>query len=302
MKIDTNPSLYELKQHGSPRFPFQIYIVDYEGYSIANAHWHQELELQYLIHGELELCINGSNYSIKQGEGILINSNALHEIRTENRIEGARSAGILIYPGFIAPVNSSIFYEDVYPFVSNSAFSAFKFTDAAGWQQEALSLMRELIGWNAHGRRPKLRAHILVCLIWELLLKHNEQIPSAHEERKAFTSRERTRQMLKFIYDHYAEPLSVQDIADSAGVSRSECFRCFQKMIGKNPFRVLNEYRLEAAARLLQDTEFPVSEVGLRCGFNSQSYFGKKFREYYHKTPLEFRTAGKKIRAEERRR
>ena len=47
----------------------------------------------------------------------------------------------------------------------------------------------------------------------------------------------------------------------------------------------LNTYRLEMSLRLLKETERPISDVSLSCGFTSQSYFTKLFTERYHMTP-----------------
>ena len=95
--------------------------------------------------------------------------------------------------------------------------------------------------------------------------------------------------MLSFIYENYQNEISVEDIANAANISKSECFRCFRSMIEKKPIEFLNEYRLKKALELLTAADMPVTEVSLSCGFGHISYFGKLFREVYGMSPREYR-------------
>jgi AraC-like DNA-binding protein len=95
--------------------------------------------------------------------------------------------------------------------------------------------------------------------------------------------------MLLFIKLHYDEKLEVDDIAASAGISRSECFRCFRNQLSKKPIEFLNEYRLQQAAVKLKSTTKSICEIAQECGFVHQSYFGKQFKAFYHVTPAEYR-------------
>lgn len=97
--------------------------------------------------------------------------------------------------------------------------------------------------------------------------------------------KERTQEMLPYIHNHYQDSITIEDIAGAARISRSECFRCFQKYVCQKPFEYVISYRLRKAAELLKTTSLSVSEISTCCGFNYQSYFGKRFQEYYQMTP-----------------
>ena len=68
-------------------------------------------------------------------------------------------------------------------------------------------------------------------------------------------------------------------------MSRSKCCQLFKKYVNRTPMDFLNTYRLEMSLRLLKETERPISDISLSCGFTSQSYFTKLFTERYHMTP-----------------
>ncbi|MCU6712582.1 AraC family transcriptional regulator [Paenibacillus sp. J5C_2022] len=93
----------------------------------------------------------------------------------------------------------------------------------------------------------------------------------------------------RYMKEHYAQPLTLETIAAHCGINKHYLCRLFQKSERTSPLAYLRDRRVEAAVRLLRTTEWPVQEIGKRCGFDSPSYFGKVFREYMAMTPLEYR-------------
>lgn len=98
--------------------------------------------------------------------------------------------------------------------------------------------------------------------------------------------------MIQFIEDHYAEELSVGDIAAAGGVSEREAQRAFKGALGECPMEYLTNHRLFVASQMLKSTDATAGQVARDCGFSSQSYFARRFRERYGHTPSEHRRAG----------
>jgi AraC-like DNA-binding protein len=67
----------------------------------------------------------------------------------------------------------------------------------------------------------------------------------------------------------------------------------FKEAIGAPCIRYLIEYRLALAAARLQETDLPVTQIALDCGFQNSSYFNRAFKGHYHVTPSAYR---KKLR------
>ena len=95
--------------------------------------------------------------------------------------------------------------------------------------------------------------------------------------------------MLAFIHEHYAERLTLEDIADAAAVSARECLRCFRSGIDQSPVDYLLAYRLRTALKLLETTDLSVTRIAMDTGFGGSSYFSKMFRRTYGRTPVEHR-------------
>jgi AraC-like DNA-binding protein len=95
--------------------------------------------------------------------------------------------------------------------------------------------------------------------------------------------------MLGYIHTHYAEPLTVSQIAAASAISESECYRCFRKVLDTSPIDYLLQYRIRAAAGLLASPDRSVSDICFATGFNSPSYFAKVFRQELQCSPRKYR-------------
>jgi AraC-like DNA-binding protein len=97
---------------------------------------------------------------------------------------------------------------------------------------------------------------------------------------------------IAFIRGHLHEPLTVQTLADVAGLSRAHFSRVFKSCEGVCPAEyVLNE-RMRRAARLLVSGGASVKQISGDCGFEDPNYFAKAFRRTFGLSPTEFRTTG----------
>jgi transcriptional regulator GlxA family with amidase domain len=85
------------------------------------------------------------------------------------------------------------------------------------------------------------------------------------------------------------EPLSTDEIAQLAGVSRRQLERLFKQYLGALPSRYYLELRLQRARQLLRDTSYSIVQVGLMCGFSSGSHFSTAFGALFGNTPREER-------------
>ena len=111
---------------------------------------------------------------------------------------------------------------------------------------------------------------------------------AGHAE-KGTAQRRPIKTMLQFIQEHYAEDISVEQVASSASISPSECLRCFHDMIGTTPNQYLRDQRAQRAAELLCGTGLRVTEIAMQCGFQDASYFARAFRQVYGCGPTEYR-------------
>lgn len=100
-------------------------------------------------------------------------------------------------------------------------------------------------------------------------------------------------QIIELMEANLAEPLSLLEIADDAGLSRRQIERLFRQEMGRSPARYYLEIRLDRARHLLVQSSMPVVEVAVACGFVSASHFSKCYRELYNRSPQQERAERK---------
>ncbi|MEO0556902.1 MAG: helix-turn-helix domain-containing protein, partial [Bacteroidota bacterium] len=85
------------------------------------------------------------------------------------------------------------------------------------------------------------------------------------------------------------ETLTVDDLAEALGMSRSTLYRRLEGVLEGTPVDLLREARLGRAAALLDADAGTVSEIAYAVGFKSVSHFGERFRERYGVAPSAYR-------------
>jgi AraC-like DNA-binding protein len=89
-----------------------------------------------------------------------------------------------------------------------------------------------------------------------------------------------------------ANPPSLEQLAQAAGMSHVRLSRLFRKVYGKTVFHWLRDYRLASARCLLcGKCRWSITEVAFACGFSSSAHFAAAFREAYQCSPQDFRRA-----------
>ena len=266
------------------------YFHDYPKGSL-DWHWHKELEFAVVLSGKVNFYVNDTCLSLHNGEGIFVNSNCMHRGHTGE--EGGMPLLFMVSlpPESLAWEGSYLYENYVLPVIEDKDMAAFALRPDCEWHKRILAKLNSIYALSEHpGFAYELQLQTLLMDIWyQILLQRDqtrEEAAAALEQEK---SEQRVKDMLEFIHENYATDLSIQEIADSAGISKSECFRCFQNVVHKKPITYVNEYRIAKAMQLLEDTKLSVGEICHLCGFHHESYFGKWFRKAVNMTPLQYR-------------
>lgn len=84
---------------------------------------------------------------------------------------------------------------------------------------------------------------------------------------------------------NYSQSVRLAELADVAGFVPSYLSRIFKNEVGMTVSEYLGMLRCEQAARLLKETDLPVSEISAYVGYPDHNYFVKAFRKQYKMTP-----------------
>ena len=97
--------------------------------------------------------------------------------------------------------------------------------------------------------------------------------------------------LLEYIEKSYMKPITLADMAQVLGLSTNHFSALFREFFRQTPIDYLNSYRIERACLFLINSDYPVTEIAYRCGFNDSAYFAKVFRKFKNATPKKYRTS-----------
>jgi AraC family transcriptional regulator of arabinose operon len=102
-------------------------------------------------------------------------------------------------------------------------------------------------------------------------------------------SQARLAPVLTYIADHFADPLTLAELAMVAGVSPTHLCHLFSDSVGLSPLQYLQRFRMRRARQLLETTDLVVADIGRRVGFADPAYFSRAFRRTVEMTPSQYR-------------
>jgi len=120
------------------------------------------------------------------------------------------------------------------------------------------------------------------CIMGHLLFRENMSGAETSEES-------RIRNVSVWFRMHFAENVSIDEVAAANGMSRAAFFKAWKKNFDVTPSQYVIDLRLEAAARSLRETNVPISEIVKDVRFAGEYMFYRRFRQKYGMTPGEYR-------------
>lgn len=97
------------------------------------------------------------------------------------------------------------------------------------------------------------------------------------------------RQSLTFMNAHYAEQITVADVARHIGIDRSHFSRMFTQTVGMPPVKYLQKLRMDRGSDLLRSTSLSITEIALTIGYPDLYSFTRAFRNQFGIPPRKFR-------------
>lgn len=290
MQLQIDREQKEIKSHGSYGFPV---LVSYEKLSYFDTgefpwHWHPEIELTLVMEGKIAYQVNDALYDLKAGEGLFCNTNVLHSGRGLDTSD-CSYLSITFHPRLLYGYSSSVI-QDKYMnhILKSAALASIHFTQEVEWQKKVLERMEHIRMLDAeHPMSMELQMQIALLEIWQQIYEHVETEERSGTENGRDT--ERIRRIMEYIQKHYAEKITLEDLADQIHLCRSESCRLFKRYMNESMFDYLLGYRVERSLELLRQSELDVTQISGRVGFANPGYYSRIFKRKMGCTPLEFR-------------
>ena len=300
----SNRNVHEEIAHANSDYPVGVYYVEpgkmYMGY--VRWHWHEEIEINLVKSGSAEFTIGDEKVVVKEGQAILLNCNVFHSIKSCGN-DDCVLLSLVFHPNILFKIHTSTLATGyLNPITNDSKHRYLIFDRKDMWGRGALAYLSDIFDANfAQEFGYELTTKAYLCQLWVHLLKkfktgsvvstRQDNVPPVLSPDEA-----RIKDAIVYIQQHYTESVTLDDIAGSIHVSKSECCRCFKRAVKLTPFEYLMRYRiLQAADKILQNDRDTgsISELACSVGFNNTSYFNKLFKKYFNCTPTEYRKMSK---------
>lgn len=280
----------ELLPDFMPDFPYIASRVELDKFMgrFVPWHWHKTVELFYMESGVLEYDTPKGKRVFPAGSGGMVNSNVLHMTRPQAETEKNIQLLHIFDPSLIAGEQGSrIEQKYVTPIVTAPQVEIIALYPEDPAQARVLDCICKSFQLSEQDFGYEMKLRETLSDLWLQLLAMSRS--GLEEKRDYGKTNDKIKLMMIYIHEHYAEKISIAELAAAAFSSERECFREFHNCLHMTPVEYIKSYRLQMACHMLAKSLETITFISHACGLGSSSYFGKVFREYFGCTPIEYR-------------
>ena len=246
-------------------------------------HWHEDFQFIYVMDGKIKFLTLNKRIEVSAGQGIFINKNILHQVKQFMSCHYKSFVFPDYFLKFYFGSPAGIFVDSI---SENEGLEFYHFTGQNEWENTVLNLLQKLT--EMEEKKTEFYPYEILLILSTLWLTFRKNILLPPQQQENIVSI-RMQKFLNYIANHYAEDISLESLAKSGNVGKSECLRCFKASLQTTPYKYLMECRLSKAADLLKTTDLPIGVISENVGFHQVSHFGKCFKEKTGYSPRDYR-------------
>jgi len=277
-QLDVLSDLSEQISYNVPDIALHIHVEELKNFHkhTTACHWHPDIELCLPLKGGIDFFVNGEIYHVQAGQGIFVNSKRLH-YSFSARQHNCTYLCMTMNPYAYAKEHGAL-----------SAFLEEKFGMA---NDDVILLTNE---WELFSKIHKLHDStsdmlLMLSLAFEICATIYAKIKANPNNQLHSEHWMTIWKMTGFIHKNYADKILIDDIALAGAVSHTKCHELFNTNLNCTPIAYLTDYRIQKSCEILKNTSCLITEIAMRCGFQSSSYFTYVFRNETGMTPREYR-------------
>lgn len=231
-----------------------------ESSSIKDIHWHDVIELLYSIEGTATAVLNGQSIKLAPNELVIINSNKLHTLYSE---DGCEYVCMHIQPKVLT--SFGLPNLEIKPHINDL------------YIKDSINKVISSYNSKEYFYMQEIKALIIKMFIYlyRNCIESNEDIESIYD-KKHF---ELVKEIIRYVRIHFVEEISIDEICKSVAFSPSHISHCFKAVTGQTLMKYINYVRCENAKYLLKSGEHSVQDCAELCGFTTLSYFSRIYKQ-----------------------
>lgn len=245
-------------------------------------HFHNSYEIVFIKNGNGKIVIEGNEVSYNDGVLVFLGPCIPHFSFSNNTFEDNYEIVIHLEDEFVEQ-RLKLFKEfrELLPFIHASK----QFLVFSPKLKSKLAPKFEQIANDP----PMVQLISIFNLLYELSKSTPQKKIIKEQVSERYAKSKQVNKIFKFINENYHHKISTKDIAMYVGLTTNSFCRMFKTLTQKSFIGYLNEYRINRALKLLEETDDNISEIVYQCGFENLSYFSRTFSQLKGQKPIEYR-------------
>lgn len=282
-KMNTKPTLEKI----SPNFGSSILVKKHTEFLKeikAFWHFHPEIELVYVNKGKGKTHIGNHLSYFNNSQLLLIGANLPHNGFTDRLTTNGSETLVQFKPEFLGDT----FFEIPEMKPIHILFEKAKKGIVFGVKT------KQKLGVKIEKLTEK-KGFKQVLILLEILhtLSKSEDYTILNADGFAFEAQPQNNnkidEIFKYINENFNQHISLDEIAGLVSMTVPAFCRFFKKSTGKTFTKLVNEYRVVHATKLLSESQSSITDICFECGFNNFSHFNKLFKEFTGKSASKYR-------------
>jgi AraC-like DNA-binding protein len=287
--IQTKPTLEKI----TPNFGSSLLVKKHEEFLktiVPFWHFHPEIELVYVNKGKGKRHIGNHISYFNNSQLVLIGSNLPHVGYIDRLTTNGSETLIQFKPDFLGSeffkIPEMIAVEALFERAKKGIRFNIEIKQRIGAKIEALVALDGV---------PRITSFL------EILndLATTDDYTLLNANGFAFETIPQDSNKIEVIYnhinEHFREHISLDEISSLVSMTVPAFCRYFKKSTGKTFTKLVNEYRVVHATKLLAESNSTITDVSFECGFNNFSHFNKLFKNFTGKSASKYRSEMKNL-------
>ncbi|MDO4536205.1 MAG: AraC family transcriptional regulator [Clostridium perfringens] len=269
---------YQVKRENKNLF-YKLYVHKISSFQF---NWHKEIQINIILRGKAEICIEGRKYLLSEDDIIIINSNSGHATL-------AKEPNTTVMVLQLDP----IYFKEYFKEYENLRFE--EFVSISEKENEKCNTIKYLLALLISEFKDKSKENQIGCdsilsvIVLNILKGFSNSIEKTGKVKKSKNQIKTISKILKYIQDMHKEKISLDKIAGMLGYNSNYFSQFFKVNIGINYYEYLTRVRIREATFELIKTNRSISDIALEHGFSDAKSFNKYFKESFGRTPNQYR-------------
>lgn len=272
-------------------FNLKVFDVTHTHNPILRLHWHDYLELLYIIEGKAAITIGTNTYDVEAGDILFVNCRQLHSgYSTDNSM--VRYQVIVIDPElFRSRFDDPYFKKYILPYFDGRHIFTVKPARHSPYYKNLKAHVKNIVKeYKEQDTGYELK---IISSIYSMIIDYartyfqSKQFKAKAEDAASETNS--IKSLISHIYLTCPNKMTVKEAAEYVNLSPYYFCKVFKKVTNKTFVEFLNEYRITRAKDFLLYTNDSISDISNELGFCNTNYFDKVFRKLNGCSPSAFR-------------